>query len=106
MRFNDLVSKSRQPIRHDLRGAPFRIAERVRVVESKDETFDRHYRGRIGTVSYFEYDCGCGQRYPNDPMIGVIFRDGRTEEFWKEELVHLGNRAARKSNRRGRSRPR
>ena len=29
---------------------------------------------------------GCGQRFPDDPMIGVRFPDGALQEFWREEL--------------------
>lgn len=61
--------------------------------------------GRIGTVDYLEYECGCGQRYPDVPMVGVrfevdeddatapievgrLFSEGQepVEEFWPEEL--------------------
>ena len=42
--------------------------------------------GLSGTVEYLEYDCGCGQSYPGDPMIGVRLEDGTLEEFWAEEL--------------------
>jgi hypothetical protein len=62
------------------------IGQRVRVARGADETFQPATRGRIGFVNYFEYNCGCGQAYPGDPMVGVMFRDGTTEEFWKEEL--------------------
>lgn len=43
--------------------------------------------GRSGTVSYLNYDCDCGQCFPGDPMIGVEFGPGETEEFWPEELT-------------------
>jgi hypothetical protein len=76
-----------RPIYTDVDGAPFRIGERVRVGDSKDETFDRSFKGRVGSVEYFEYDCGCGQSFPRDPMIGVRFRNDDTEEFWAEELA-------------------
>ena len=75
-----------KPIYIDVDGAPFKIGDRVRVTDSRDETFDRSYKGRIGTVEYFEYECGCGQSYPNDPMIGVRFQKDQVEEFWAEEL--------------------
>lgn len=76
----------RQPIYHNVKGAPFNIGDRVRVLGGTDETFNPGYKGRVGTVRYFEYSCGCGQTYPTDPMIGVSFRGGCTEELWKEEL--------------------
>jgi hypothetical protein len=58
--WNDM---SAWPIYTDVVGAPFRIGERVRVGGSKDETFDRSFKGRVGSVEYFEYECGCGQSY-------------------------------------------
>ena len=67
-------------------GAPFTIGERVRVTAGADKTFDDAFLGNIGTVEYFEYDCGCGQTFPNDPMIGVRLSN-RVEEFWAEELL-------------------
>ena len=45
----------------------------------------QQYRGQQGTVVYHDYDCGCGQS-EGDPMIGVLFDDGKIEEFWREEL--------------------
>jgi len=68
-------------------GAPFKVGDQVEItLLPKDETFDMSFLGKIGVVLYFEYDCGCGQTFPNDPMIGVQFSDGRLEEFWKEEI--------------------
>jgi len=84
----------KKPIYHDIEGAPFKVGERVRVVGGVDETFNKRYLGRIGTVQYFEYQCGCGQSEPNDPMIGVSFLDASTEEFWKEELVRFRGRTS------------
>jgi hypothetical protein len=66
-------------------GAPFKVGERVRVIAGADETFDSAFFGRVGIIEYFEYDCGCGQTFPNDPMIGVRFSNC-VEEFWAEEL--------------------
>ena len=79
-------------IYHDVAGAPFKIGERVTVVSLLDDTADAEFLGQIGWVFYFEYCCGCGQTFPNDPMIGVRFGE-RTAEFWKEELVRTGNDA-------------
>ena len=42
--------------------------------------------GQFGIVEYLEYNCGCGQIYPNEPMIGVKLDDGSEHEFWFEEL--------------------
>src|SRR5882724_5888913 len=70
----------------DVPGAPFKIGAKVRVVQLVDETGNRAWRDRTGVVKYFDYDCGCGQSFPNDPMIGVESVRGKVEEFWKEEL--------------------
>lgn len=51
-----------------------------------DETFDMCRKGHYGVVTYLEYECGCGQNYPSDPMIGVCFDDGYIDEFWIEEF--------------------
>jgi len=69
----------------DVPGAPFRLGQRVRVIDLIDEMADAEYLGQEGVVVYFEYSCGCGQSYPEDPMIGVRF-GSNTAEFWKEEL--------------------
>jgi hypothetical protein len=75
-----------RPILKDVPGAPFKIGTSVRVVRLADETGNRAWLGRTGTVKFFNYDCGCGQSYPDDPMIGVESPRGKIEEFWKEEL--------------------
>ena len=63
-----------------------KIGQKVKVTALTDETADKNYLGKSGIVKYFDYDCGCGQSYPNDPMIGVRFEGGQVEEFWKEEI--------------------
>jgi len=78
-------SRIGNPIHHDVDGAPLRIGTYVRVRQIIDESADKYFLGRVGTVQYFEYSCGSGQSYPNDPMIGVKFRK-RIAEFWTEEL--------------------
>ena len=76
---------STKAIRRNVKGAPFRIGDYVRVTRIIDSTESQALVGKTGTVEYFEYSCGCGQTYPEDPMIGV--RIGKfTLEFWKEEL--------------------
>jgi CarS bacterial SH3 domain len=90
----------RATIRIDVRGAPFRIGETVSIIGSKDKTFDSRYRDRLGTVRYLEYACGCGQTYPRDPMIGVEFRGGKVEEFWREELRPFRNQVRQKKGAR------
>lgn len=76
---------------HNVDGAPYRIGDNVKVLNnpSNDETFDLRFVGREGIVEHFDYDCGCGQTFPNDPMIGVKFSDGMIEEFWSEEITRL-----------------
>jgi len=80
------MAKGPVHIRTNVPGAPFHIGDKVRVIKGTDETFDRRFLRRVGVVEHFEYSCGCGQTYPNDPMIGVEFRSGEVEEFWQEEL--------------------
>jgi hypothetical protein len=80
-----------RPIHVDVEGAPFKIGDLVVVTCGSDETFDCYYEGRVGTVEYFEYECGCGQSYPRDPMIGVRFGTV-IDEFWREELKLRRNR--------------
>jgi hypothetical protein len=71
-------------------GAPYQPGETVRVTCSTESVASQcgvhEHIGRVGTVRHLEYFCGCGQRYPDMPMIGVTFDDGRWEEFWPEEL--------------------
>lgn len=73
---------------YNINGAPLQIGDEVVVTNNApgDATFDDSFCGAKGIVVYFEYDCGCGQTYPNDPMIGVRFVNATLEEFWKEEL--------------------
>jgi hypothetical protein len=76
------------PLRMWVDGAPFQPKEIVRVVasvESGDMSVDSLI-GKLGVVEYLEYDCGCGQTFPDDPMIGVRFSNGDQQEFWREEL--------------------
>lgn len=75
------------PIYKDVPGAPFKIGDRVVVSGFDDETAETKYANEIGQVVYFEYECGCGQHYPDDPMIGIQFGNAEIEEFWKTELT-------------------
>jgi hypothetical protein len=79
---------SAKPIREPVAGAPFQPGDRVIVVDAIDE--DVHdvsaLVGRSGDVDYLEYSCGCGQSFPDDPMVGVEFADGVHEEFWSQEI--------------------
>ncbi len=73
---------------YDIEGAPYKINDKVKVLNNpnNDMTFDYSFANKKGEVVYFEYDCGCGQSFPTDPMIGVRFDVESVEEFWKEEL--------------------
>ncbi len=75
-------------VRKDSEEAPFKVGEEVLVLNNPnlDSTFDEQYVGKIGRIVHFDYECGCGQSFPSDPMIGVMFCDVSLEEFWKEEL--------------------
>jgi hypothetical protein len=66
-------------------GSPYQPGEVVRVVPGDDGSVPE-YIGGVGVVLYLEYDCGCGQTFPCDPMIGVRLDDGREYEFWRDEL--------------------
>jgi hypothetical protein len=74
--------------KYNIEGAPFKIGNRVEILDNflDDNAFDKKFSNQIGEVIFFEYDCGCGQTFPGDPMIGVKFCNGKIEEFWKEEL--------------------
>ena len=78
-----------KPIRENVAGAPYGIGAWARVRQIVDDTASTLFVGLIGRVAYLEYSCGCGQSFPGDPMIGVLFADGRTEEFWQEELEDM-----------------
>lgn len=78
-----------KPRYEDIEGAPFKIGDAVEVVTTLDDTLDEAWIGKRGVVEYFEYDCGCSQTFPTDPMIGVRFPDRALEEFWQEELALL-----------------
>lgn len=73
---------------HDVEGSPFEIGQRALVLDNpnKDETFDAEFAGLTGEVTFFEYDGGCGQGFPFDPIIGVEFDNEVVGEFWREEL--------------------
>ena len=73
---------------YNVNGAPFKIGDHVKILNNpnNDETFNKYFLGKHGHIEYFEYDCGCGQTFPKDPMIGVRLFDNKVDEFWKEEL--------------------
>jgi len=94
MRLDHLHGRARRgrpwakPIREYVEGSPYQSGQRVRVVSATDpNAYD--VSGDIGvrgTVLYLEYECGSGQTYPTDPMIGVEIDGGKVEEFWSEEI--------------------
>ena len=90
------MGASADAIYHDVDGAPFQIGDRVKVVALADDTADPMFLGRTGRVVCFGYTCGCGQTFPHDPMIGVKFRQ-KVEDFWREELAIVHNKAGRYS---------
>lgn len=77
-----------RPITTRVDGAPYQPGDSVTIVDAIDQ--DIHdvsaFVGRMGRVEYLEYECGCGQSYPDNPMIGVRFESGDIEEFWREEI--------------------
>jgi len=79
---------SRKPRSYNIKGAPYKIGQKVKILDNpnNDETFDRKFANKIGEMMHFEYDGGCGQSFPRDPMIGVRLANGKRDEFWKEEL--------------------
>ena len=68
-----------KPRKYDIEGAPFKIGDKVRVLDNpnNDETFNYDFSGKHGVVEHFEYDCGCSQTLPEDPMIGIRFSDNK-----------------------------
>lgn len=100
------------PRTHDIDGAPFHIGAAVKVkdltdphtlyylLEGKkfdlcqDDIHDKLHEeliGSTGKLVHYDYDCGCGQIFPHEPMIGVMIDSGMFKgkriEFWREELV-------------------
>ena len=77
-----------EPIFNYVEGAPYQPGQVVVVASSNDPSDGTvlQYVGQLGVVNYLEYCCGCGQTYPSDPMIGVMFSSGAKQEFWSEEL--------------------
>jgi hypothetical protein len=76
-------------------GSPYQPGDAVRVVRSVEPagfgTDVLAWVGLQGEVVHLDYLCGCGQRYPDDPMIGVLFKNGDVQEFWHDELEALSS---------------
>lgn len=73
------------PLYKNVDGAPFKIGDKIKVLNNpnNDETFNKLFISKSGLVIYYDYECGCGQNFPDDPMIGVRFENGIVEEYWK-----------------------
>jgi len=76
-------------VKRNIKGAPYKIGNLVKVIFATDETFDNSFMGQVGKIIHYCYSCGCGQSFPDDPMIGIEFNEGVIEEFWKEEIKRL-----------------
>ena len=78
----------KNPLYHNIEGAPFKIGQRVKILDnpSNDYTFDNKFANKVGEITQFEYESGCGQTFPSDPMIGVQLDNGKQDGFWHEEL--------------------
>lgn len=79
------------PLYAPVEGAPFQPGDQVVIaVPGAGVHPDVHVEdhiGKGGRVEYLEYECGSGQTFPGDPMIGVVLEDGTREEFWKDEIA-------------------
>jgi len=72
--------------------APFQCGQRVKVKGPNrpgdiDEEMCAPYVGCCGVVQWLRYQTGCGDRFPDDPMICVELDDGREYDFWHNELL-------------------
>ena len=89
---------------YDIEGAPFSIGAMVKITDLTDpDTFsytklpedelEDAFIGVTAIVRHYDYDCGCGQIFPDQPMIGVEFQSGplkgQIHEMWPEELTAL-----------------
>lgn len=94
----DVSAGMNVPRDFDIEGAPFSIGTKVKIkdlsdIESfeyishdPDEIIDKLINS-VGVIIYYDYDCGCSQIYPDQPMIGVKLENGETHEFWPEEII-------------------
>ncbi len=51
--------------------------------------------GGLGASNIWNMNAVADRVIRRDPMIGVEFRDGKKEEFWKDELKSCGMRLAK-----------
>jgi hypothetical protein len=86
-----MLTLGARPIFEHVEGAPFQPGEVIRVTGCCDSEGEAvgipELIGKFGVVKYLEYECGSGQHFPDDPMIGVRFRDGQIRELWKDEVA-------------------
>lgn len=76
-------------ITHNIKEIKFKINQNIKVINLIDKTGNRYYLNKIGLIKYFNFDCGCEQTFPHNPMIGIKFFNGKIEEFWKEEITKI-----------------
>lgn len=69
--------------------APYRPGDMVRVVQAveRDVSDVSAHIGRHGYVIALDYDSGCGQLGPHDPMVTIQFANRKRLSFWREELI-------------------
>lgn len=84
-----------RPIREAVPGAPCQPGDVVRVTGACDDegvAAGLHLlAGELATVEYLEYECGSGQHWPDDPMVGVrVAGGGEVVELWRDELEVVG----------------
>jgi hypothetical protein len=82
-----------------IEGTPFELGQRIEIADltdphtlgqltAGDEGFEDVWDvlGHKGVLEYYEYNCGCGQIFPDQPMMGVKLDNGMRCEFWAEEM--------------------
>lgn len=74
-----------KPVMVRVPGAPHQPGDRAVFIGMVDSQCDQIEVGEVGVVVYLEYSCGCGQVYPESPMLGISF-GGRMVEVWPEEV--------------------
>ncbi|KKL03692.1 hypothetical protein LCGC14_2623580 [marine sediment metagenome] len=69
----------------------FAIGQKVKIIDSNDETFNKDFIGKVGVIVFADTDggrCPVGQS-KTDPFYRVEFSDGfdsLSDSFWKEEM--------------------
>jgi hypothetical protein len=65
-----------------------KLPRMFRVNKATDETADKSHIGERGKLINVDYSCGCGQSQ-GDGMYLLEFPNGKTEEFWHEEIMEI-----------------